>query len=550
MSKKCLSCDVKFDLTKQELSLLKKMDLPEPKLCPTCRSQRRWVMRNQSKLFKRKCDFTGKEIVSLYTPDSKHKVYKEDIWWSDKWDAMDYGRDFDFSRPFFEQFKELQLDVPRRGMHQDGTSENCEYTTFGMNNKDCYLAFACFGCENVYYSTWAMMSRESIDCLLPMNSELVYECIHCLNSYKCFYCKNCNQCTECYLIEDCNNCQNCIGCKNLANKKYYIYNKKSTKEEYEKLKDRIEKDGFKDEKEKFDKWKLTQPTRYAHIINSQNCDGDYIYNGKNCHNCFGVLAQGAEDSCNCHMTGAQAKEVMDCNMSGAGSELIYEMQATTAGYMSAFVNFCKFSKYVYYCDSISNCENCFGCVGLKNQQFCIFNKQYSKEEYNKLKNRIIDHMKKTGEWGENFPSTNSPFPYNHTLAQDYFPLDKAQARKLGYPWHDDEQSVVSKKTSKKLEKNIAKINESILEEVLTCENCSKDYRIIPQELRLYKILKVAIPSECPDCRYNRKMKEFSRTKLYERKCMNKNCDNKFKTIYTQKDPEIVYCESCYQKIVI
>jgi len=31
-------------------------------------------------------------------------------------------------------------------------------------------------------------------------------------------------------------------------------------------------------------------------------------------------------------------------------------------------------------------------------KYCILNKQYSKEEYEELVPKIIEHMQKTGEW--------------------------------------------------------------------------------------------------------------------------------------------------------
>jgi hypothetical protein len=49
------------------------------------------------------------------------------------------------------------------------------------------------------------------------------------------------------------------------------------------------------------------------------------------------------------------------------------------------------------------------------------NKKYSKEDYETLLPKIIDHMKKTGEWGEFFPMEISPFKYEETKAVDYFP---------------------------------------------------------------------------------------------------------------------------------
>jgi hypothetical protein len=87
--------------------------IPSPTLCPDCRQQRRLSFRNERKLYKRKCDFSGKDIISIYSPDKPYKVYDQEIWWSDKWEALDYGKEFDFSRTAFEQFDELMKEVPR-----------------------------------------------------------------------------------------------------------------------------------------------------------------------------------------------------------------------------------------------------------------------------------------------------------------------------------------------------------------------------------------------------------------------------------------------------
>ena len=65
----------------------------------------------------------------MYSPDKSYKVYEQSEWWSDKWDQLDYGRDFDFSRNFFEQFDELMREVPLCQLTTEYTQqENCSYT--------------------------------------------------------------------------------------------------------------------------------------------------------------------------------------------------------------------------------------------------------------------------------------------------------------------------------------------------------------------------------------------------------------------------------------
>jgi len=68
---------------------------------------------------------------------------------------------------------------------------------------------------------------------------------------------------------------------------------------------------------------------------------------------------------------------------------------------------------------------------------CIFNKQYTPEEYETKKNQIIEHMKKTEEWGEYFPGYFAPNPYDESWSAFYFPLTKQQQESAGYRCGDN-----------------------------------------------------------------------------------------------------------------
>jgi len=554
MKKYCKKCAVEFEITDDDLEFYdrvspvfggKKYIVPPPKLCPDCRQQRRLVQRNQNKLYKRKCDFSGEEMISLYSADKTFKVYKENIWWSDKWDPLDFGRDFDFSRPFFEQFAELQADVPRRGMHQDGTNENCEYTTFGMSNKDCYLSFGVFHCENAYYSHMSGMLKDCFDCLLSVQCELCYECTDCTNCYGCAFCQDCTSCQDSFLLQDCKNCHHCIGCKNLRNKEYHIYNKPVSKEEFEAYKAKLIEGGFKDEIQKFNKWKLSLPFVYARKNKCENSDGDYLDQAKNCHDCFDIIL-GAEDCRYCQFSGWNGKDMYDCTTSGKKTELIYEMMATTETYHCAFNNFCRFGLNIFYSSMLGNCKNCFGCIGLNYKEYCILNKQYTKEEYEEVVPKIIEHIMATHEWGEFFPASLSPFSYNETMAIEVFPLSKEEALKAGFAWKDEEDKSFAKATFE-APSSINKVDDSVLNEVLACKKCGKNYRIIQQELELHKKMEVPLPSHCFECRYWARLALRNPRKLWDRKC--DKCGTAIKTSYSPERPEKVYCEECYLKEV-
>jgi len=528
--KQCVSCKKKFPIYEDDIIFYGKMKVPIPQSCPDCRSQRRWGFRNQDTLYKRKCDFSGEPMISLYSEDKPYKVYKEDIWWSDKWDPMDYGRDYDFEKPFFEQFNELLLSVPRRGMHQDGTNENSEYVTFGVGNKNCYMMFASFYCEDILFGTWCGMSKDCVDCRSCFNCEIMYESYSCEKCYNCIHCYTCENCQDCLFMDDCRNCKRCIGCKNLRNKEFYIYNKKATKEEYEEVKEKLLERDLAEEEKKFNKWKLQFPSVNLEMQNCENCTGEYINNAKNCKVCYNMV-MGAEDCKYCQIAGWQGKDMWDCTTTGKECELMYEMHATLTSQNCAFCSFCRFCSDTYYCDCISNLKNCFGCSGISHKKYCILNKQYTKEEYEELLPKIIAHMTETKEWGEFFPLEISPFAYNETQAQYYFQLKKEEALEKGFKWIDDQ--IVDKTTA----------NNSC-----RCIDCSKPYKITSQEEKFHKKIGVNSPTQCFECRRKRRAKLVKLQTLYDRKCDKCNAD--IQTSFAPERPEIVYCKPCYQDALI
>ena len=99
-TKTCQNCKKDFVIDQEDFNFYEKIKVPLPTFCPLCRAQRRWAFRNERGLYKRKCDFSGKEIFSMYAPDSPVKVYDRDIWLSDVWNPLDYGKEIDWSRPF------------------------------------------------------------------------------------------------------------------------------------------------------------------------------------------------------------------------------------------------------------------------------------------------------------------------------------------------------------------------------------------------------------------------------------------------------------------
>jgi hypothetical protein len=214
---------------------------------------------------------------------------------------------------------------------------------------------------------------------------------------------------------------------------------------------------------------------------------------------------------------------------------------------------------VNYVENCHSSKHLFGCSAIKHGQYCILNKEYSKDEYFKLRDKLIDHMKKTGEYGEFFPSAMSNFGYNETMAQEYFPLSKEEALAKGFKWWDKLQKTTNKETLKpeQVPDSIYDVSDDILNEVLVCIECGRNYKIVHNELNFYKKHSIPIPSQCFFCRNSARLKFENPFKLWHRTCMcdkkhmhhNGKCEIEFETSYAPDRPEIVYCEKCYQQEV-
>ena len=225
------------------------------------------------------------------------------------------------------------------------------------------------------------------------------------------------------------------------------------------------------------------------------------------------------------------------------------------------VNNVMFSYYCFpdcvnlqYCSWVIAGKNNFGCVNLKRKPYCILNKEYTKEEYEKLKEKIIDSMKtnpyvdKLGRkfpYGEFFPPEMSKFPYNKSNAMRFFPKTKEQVLSEGYSWVDMEiptQTVSI--TSDKLPDTISETAETILNETIECEVCARAYKVTKGEYDLLRKMNLPVPHECPKCRENRRFGRLNPIKLYKRNCAK--CGQESMTAFSPDRPEIVYCEKCYQ----
>lgn len=544
----CKNCNKSFQVTDEDTKFYEKMGVPASTHCPDCRQQRKMLQMNQINLFKRKCDLTGETIISSFPQDSEYKVFSQKSWYSDLHDGEKYGQEFDFSRPFFEQYAELSKKVPVPALLTDYTrDENCEYTNCAGKNKNCYLIFDSDENWDCMYSYGMNGSRSSLDCLRVQEMELCYEAVDSKNCYNCAYVTNSENCTDSYFINNCIGCRNCIYCSNLRNKQYHFQNKKIPKEEFEKLKEPLENYTVLQEKiQEFKKIKPKFPQKFLQGFQNENVTGNYLVNCKNAINCFDSM--NIWDVKNCTQVFIGAKNCMDIVECGE-CELLYE--CNHLGYNAYNLRFCMqcFNQIsnLTYCKFCFTSSDLFGCVGLKKKKYCILNKQYSKEEYEALVKKIIEHMKKTKEWGEYFPAQISYHPYNLSVANEYYPLTKEQAVSKGYKWRDEDKKEYLKQTYT-IPDSTREVPDTIINETLACKTCGKNFKITTAELNFYKKQNFPIPRKCFHCRHKERVNSRAPRKLFDSICGK--CGAKITTCYTKELADHVYCEKCYLESVI
>jgi len=582
----CKNCQAQFTIEPDDFSFYEKIKVPPPTWCPRCRFQRRAIWRNERKLFRGKSALTGKNLFTLFPPEAGYVIYKNDEWRADAWDPMSYGVDVDFSRPFLAQLFELDKKVPKPA-GSAARMVNSEYSDNASDLKNCYLLFNSNFTEDSAYGNGVDRCRQCFD-----NSH-IQDCERCYGSFwltKCYethFSSRCEDCTNMWFSKDCRGCSDCFGCVNLRAKKYCIFNEQFSKEEYRAKLDAMRLFSWsavaraREEAKNF--W-LRFPNKFMQGTQNVSVSGEFITHSKNVRDSY--LIRASENLRYVQYSQVpSSKDCYDSSITGCNAEQIYE--SAICGWGASNI---KFSwecwdnavnmEYCIYCNTSSDL---FGCVGVMKKQYCILNKQYTKDEYEELRTRIIEHMKKmpyvdkkgrSYPYGEFFPSEFSPLAYTQSIAPEHFPLLKEEAVAQGFRWADANPTEYrATKDAKDITDAIEDLHDNVLKEILKCTTCGRAYRLIEPELQFLKQLGIPAPRSCVDCRHNERVSQRNRAVFYNRKCQcegqiaksklqitykntathfhgDATCPNEFKTSYAPERQEIVYCEACYQTEVV
>lgn len=544
-TKICKDCQKEFVIKEIEISLSNKIGLELSEVCSNCLLKQHLSFWLFGKFRKGVSDLSGESLITILPENSRYPIYSLKEWHSDKWDAMDYGIDYDKDKLFFEQLKFLQEKIPHP--HQNGTNNfNCDYCDDVWNCKNCYLARSMEDCEELLYSYRNLKVKNSIDIALSFTSEKCFSCLSCINSYKLFYSQNSKDCIDSYFLFDCRNCQNCFMCSNLRGKNYYLENIQYTKEEYNKKIESINLGSYSTIESLKIQYKEMLKNEAIHRLNfnikTYNSTGDNLQNTNNCINCNTI--SDSEDAVNC-IRGMNHKSTLNANGCWH-AELIGNCSCCVNAYNLKY-SLWSSSRFSEYLDLCIDCEYCFGCVGLKKKKYCILNKQYTKEEYEVLKNNIINNMKNSGEYGKFLPYSMSPGPFNLSTSYLYFPnTTKEEILNLGGYWQDIDESNIEGKPTSELADSIKDVDESICSQALICPETGWRFNISENELEFYKQNNIPLPRKHFDARIKELIKYSTILGTSPYRCFY--CKKETEAYYPKEwGYKNIACEDCYKQ---
>lgn len=299
---------------------------------------------------------------------------------------------------FLTELKRLLTVYPKAPLHLEGT-DNVELSNMIWDSKNLTYCFDCAKCNDSVFTYDSFICSYCLDCDYPVESELCYESVDPFKAYNCSYLEysaNIRDSDYCYW---CYNCNDLFGCVNLKGKSFCIFNRQFSEAEYrEKVK---EYKKWPPEKvlAEVDKLKLNFPLTQTIGAHNENSDyGNYVHYSKNSYMCFDAAHN---ENCGYLYDSFGSKTSYDMTYGGNKADFSYEIvdcpDIFNCNY-SVFCRNCQDSSYLFNCFGV---KDSLGCVWLRQKQYCILNRQFSKEEYERLSNMILSELKsKNPGWGD------------------------------------------------------------------------------------------------------------------------------------------------------
>ncbi len=294
------------------------------------------------------------------------------------------------SQTFFSELQKIISTLPKRPIYSPN-SEDCDFADrviFGKNLKYCFDSQHCV--DSMYIAD----SYSAVDCIdgdYLFESQSCYECVGTYKTFNCAYQEQCEQTQDCLYGYKLFGCHDCFGCVQLKNKSFCIFNRQLSEEDYRKKVEQLKKLPAEKILAMVEELKNRLPRIPIYEGDNENTPfGNYIWFDKNCY----MLFDGSwDENCAYLYDSFHNKNCLDMTYSGENMELSYESidseQSFNCNYIFRSSN-SQDSSYIINCVDV---KDCLGCVNLAHKQYCILNRQYSKEDYERLAPQILEQLK-------------------------------------------------------------------------------------------------------------------------------------------------------------
>lgn len=137
----------------------------------------------------------------------------------------------------FQEFLKLKLLSPHIAIH--GLNNENSIGDFLFNTQNLYNCFESKESRDCLYSYEMFKCEDSTDIHISEFGKLNYDCVSAYKDYNCNFCYNCWESTNLEYCEQCFQCQDCMFCVYLSHKRFHIFNKPYSEEEYSSQKAQI-----------------------------------------------------------------------------------------------------------------------------------------------------------------------------------------------------------------------------------------------------------------------------------------------------------------------
>ena len=493
---------------------------------------------------------TGKQIICTVHPATGLKVLTDKEWFEK--DFIEKGRDYDLDKPFFEQWRELELSVPMPANRNHIEPKN-SIAFVSQGDEDSFFVGACKS-KRTLYSHLAVDTEDSAEvfrCGAVLNS---FDVIHSYRIHNCKFVRECFDCMNSSFIFDCRNCEYCFGATNKRNKKYIWFNEQLSKDEWEKrvseidLGSRVVLESYRQKFYELMRDQGVWPENFNDSVT--NSTGEYLTKTTNMVDCY-ACEDGSLNQYSCNHSQGKSEDNAFSGYPVNGSNFCYS--ASGSGNKQKYCFLTIRSDNMEYCLLCYNCTDCFGCVGLQRKQFCIFNKQYEEEEYWRRVDELKCAMLERGEYGEFFPAKYSPSYWGDSGAPYWFGTTKEEAKGIGVMEYDPESHGAigrelmdesNMRSVSELPDHIKDLSDDWSGKPLMDTEVNRRFALIKPEIEFYRRMKIAPPkkhfiSRMKDLWTHTSMGRFEKASCAE-------CGKELRVAINAAHPERkVYCRKDY-----